>query len=189
MTKRTVSFTSSLSQPGTFQSAVPNHFYVGTLGNIGNNKSLVPRMPSSAHFVLFWHHPGPMPLTPLFCPQSPASFFPEGQWTIRVETTELTVITAQKQNSKTLLRTGQGEEMRGTGPYCRLDMAGAWFPGVYGICTHITKANLFFFFLFALLGFALSELICNQGTPTELFSASCLPDSLCGTSLQRSYIL
>lgn len=60
---------------------------------------------------------------------------------------------------------------RDDGNWPLLKVGDSWclIPGVYDICIHMTKDNLFFFFPFALLGFALSKLICNQGTTNEFF--------------------
>lgn len=174
----------SPSQSVIFQTANQNHFSAGAFGN--RSPWCYPRTLPSAPFVLFWHGLGPTATSLL--PHSLVSFFPQGQ--SQQKWPNLSWLLFKSRTQKPLPRTGKRQTRdRGTGLYCSLGIASVWVPGVYGICIHVTKANFFpFFSLLSLLGFALSELICNQGTRYELSSASCLSDSFSGICIQRSYI-
>lgn len=170
MTERTVSFRcrslASSSQSAIFQSASQNHFSAGEPGNRGP-----------------WCCPLCQHLSPL-CSSDIA-------WVTRPLLSYLGILFSSSQRTshnrsdpayhdhcpsaepKALLHTGQGTRMRGPGLYCRLGTASVWVPWGYGICIHMAEANFFLFFLLTLLGFALSELICNQGTTNVFSSASC----------------
>lgn len=71
---------------------------------------MLPRMSSSVPVCSF-DLPRSHVTYPCLLTQTPASVFPEDQWTSRVEPTSLTTVTAQKQKSNALPQEGQGEEL------------------------------------------------------------------------------